>query len=88
MAEFVVNPDSEMMEQALVLSLLVKGRTVLEDFQWTPRGLAFAECLREFGLSYELKGHQLVLEGMGFQYKAPMLLLIISKRMRLSFYGL
>ena len=74
MAEFVVNPDSEMMEQALVLSLLVKGRTVLEDFQWTPRGLAFAECLREFGLSYELKGHQLVLEGMGFQYKAPMLL--------------
>lgn len=74
MAEFVVNPDSEMMEQALVLSLLVKGRTVLEDFQWTPRGLAFAESLREFGLSYELKGHQLVLEGMGFQYKAPMLL--------------
>ena len=74
MAEFVVNPDSEMMEQALVLSLLVKGRTVLEDFQWTPRGLAFAESLREFGLTYELKGHQLVLEGMGFQYKAPMLL--------------
>ena len=52
----------------------MKGETVLEDFQWTPRGLAFAECLREFGLSYELKGHQLVLEGMGFQYKAPMLL--------------
>lgn len=74
MAEFIVNPDNEMMEQALVLSLLVKGRTVLEDFQWTPRSLSFAESLREYGLSYELKGHQLVLEGMGFQYKAPLLL--------------
>ena len=74
MLELAVNPDVEMMEQALVLSLLVKGRTVLEDFKWTPRSARFAEVLCEYGLSYELKGHQLALNGLGFQYKTPTLL--------------
>jgi 3-phosphoshikimate 1-carboxyvinyltransferase len=71
MAEFLMNPDREMVEQALVMGLLVNGRTVLEDFVWTDRSLRFAKVLGEFGLRFEQKGHQLVLDGTGLQYKCP-----------------
>ncbi len=71
MAEFLMNPDREMVEQALVMGLLVNGRTVLEDFVWTDRSLLFAKALGEFGLRFEQKGHQLVLDGLGLQYKCP-----------------
>lgn len=71
MNEFVMNPDREMTEQAFVLALLVKGRTLFDDFTWTDRSRAFAKILEEFGLHYEEKGHQLSLEGLGFQYRIP-----------------
>ncbi|MDR1760387.1 MAG: 3-phosphoshikimate 1-carboxyvinyltransferase [Fibrobacter sp.] len=71
MNELAMNPDREMLEQALVLGLLVKGRTVLEDFSWTPASQTFAEFLKTCGLRFELKGHQLVLEGTGFEYTFP-----------------
>ena len=32
--EFVLNPDRERMELALVMALLVNGRTVFEDFSF------------------------------------------------------
>ena len=32
--EFVLNPDRERMELALVIALLVNGRTVFEDFSF------------------------------------------------------
>lgn len=71
MNEYRMNPDREMLEQTFVLSLLVKGRTVLEDFSWTKSSKAFADFLKQCGLSFELKGHQLVLEGRGFEYSFP-----------------
>ncbi len=71
MNEFVMNPDREMLEQTLILGLLVKGRTVLEDFSWTPASQTLAGFLKTCGLRFELKGHQLVLEGAGFEYDFP-----------------
>ena len=69
--EFVLNPDRERMELALVMALLVNGRTVFEDFSFAAGVEPFAEALKEFGLSYVQQGHQLVLEGKGFQYALP-----------------
>lgn len=72
--EFVLNPDRERMELALTVALLVNGRTVFEDFSFAAGVEPFAEALKEFGLSYVQQGHQLVLEGRGFQYELPDLL--------------
>lgn len=72
--EWSVNADREMLEQSLVLALLVKGRTVLDDFKKTPEVMRFAEALKEFGLEYKEVGNQLVLEGVGFQYRIPTIL--------------
>lgn len=69
--EFVLNPDRERMELALTMALLVNGRTVFEDFTFAAGVEPFAEALKEFGLSYVQQGHQLVLEGKGFQYSLP-----------------
>ncbi|SHL54230.1 3-phosphoshikimate 1-carboxyvinyltransferase [Fibrobacter sp. UWT2] len=69
--EFVLNPDRERMELALVMALLVNGRTVFEDFSFAAGVEPFAEALKEFGLNYTQQGHQLVLEGKGFQYSLP-----------------
>lgn len=74
MDEIVLNPDRELSESALVAGLLVTGRTTLENFSWTPRSRAFAEQLREFGLSVEDRGRNTVLTGVGFSYKVPVLL--------------
>ena len=63
-----------MLSQALVLALLVNGRTVFEDFSWTDKSKDFALALEEFGLKYEQQGHQLALEGVGFQFTPPTLL--------------
>lgn len=72
--EFLLNPDRERMNLTLVMALLVNGRTVLENFAWASGSEAFAEALKEFGLTYEQQGHQLVLDGKGFQYNLPSLL--------------
>ena len=72
--EFVLNPDRERMELALVMALLVNGRTVFEDFSFAAGVEPFAEALKEFGLNYTQQGHQLVLEGKGFQYALPSML--------------
>ena len=72
--EFVLNPDRERMELALVMALLVNGRTVFEDFSFAAGVEPFAEALKEFGLNYMQQGHQLVLEGKGFQYALPSML--------------
>ena len=72
--EFVLNPDRERMELALVMALLVNGRTVFEDFSFAAGVEPFAEALKEYGLSYVQQGHQLVLEGKGFQYALPNML--------------
>ena len=72
--DFVLNPDRERMELALVMALLVNGRTVFEDFSFAAGVEPFAEALKEFGLSYVQQGHQLVLEGKGFQYALPNML--------------
>ena len=69
--DFLMNPDREMATQALVLALLVRGRTVLEDFQGTPAQILFAQCLQKMGLNYETHPNQWVLEGTGFQYTTP-----------------
>ena len=69
--DFVLNPDRERMELALTMALLVNGRTVFEDFSFAAGVEPFAEALKEFGLSYVQQGHQLVLEGKGFQYSLP-----------------
>ncbi len=62
------------MELSLVMALLVNGRTVLEDFAWAAGVERFAAALKEFGLNYQQQGHQLVLDGKGFQYQLPSLL--------------
>lgn len=72
--DFLLNPDRERMDLALVMALLVNGRTVLEDFAWAADAEPFAEALKEFGLNYEVQGHQLVLTGKGFQYQLPSML--------------
>ena len=72
--EFTLNPDRERMALTLVMGLLVNGRTVLEDFSWASGSEAFARALAEFGLAYEQHGHQLVLDGKGFQYSLPSML--------------
>ena len=72
--DFVLNPDRERMELALVMALLVNGRTVFEDFSFAAGVEPFAEALKEYGLSYVQQGHQLVLEGKGFQYALPNML--------------
>ena len=72
--EFVLNPDRERMELALVMALLVNGRTVFEDFSFAAGVEPFAEALKDFGLNYTQQGHQLVLEGKGFQYALPSML--------------
>lgn len=72
--EFLLNPDRERMNLTLVMALLVNGRTVLEDFAWAAGSQKFAEALKEFGLNYEQQGHQLVLDGKGFQYSLPSML--------------
>ena len=46
MEEIVVNPDRELSEYALVLGLLVSGRTTLDDFVFTERSRAFAKILQ------------------------------------------
>ena len=69
--EFSLNPDRERMTLTLVMGLLVNGRTVLEDFAWSSGAEEFARALSEFGLSCELHGHQLVMDGKGFQYPVP-----------------
>ncbi len=72
--DFVLNPDRERMELALVMALLVNGRTVFENFSFAAGVEPFAEALKEYGLSYVQQGHQLVLEGKGFQYALPNML--------------
>lgn len=72
--DFLLNPDRERMELTLVMALLVNGRTVLEDFAWAAGSERFAQTLKEFGLTYEQQGHQLVLDGKGFQYNLPSML--------------
>ncbi|MCF0221022.1 MAG: 3-phosphoshikimate 1-carboxyvinyltransferase [Fibrobacter sp.] len=72
--DFLLNPDRERMDLSLVMALLVNGRTVLEDFAWASDSKSFAEALKEFGLNYEIQGHQLVLTGLGFQYRLPSML--------------
>lgn len=72
--EFILNPDRERMELALVMALLVNGRTVFEDFSFAAGVEPFAEALKDFGLNYTQQGHQLVLEGKGFQYALPSML--------------
>lgn len=72
--EFLLNPDRERMELTLVMGLLVNGRTVLEDFSRSSGAERFAVALSEFGLVFERKGHQLVLDGRGFQYALPSML--------------
>ena len=72
--DFVLNPDRERMELALVMALLVNGRTVFEDFSFAAGVEPFAVALKEFGLNYVQQGHQLVLEGKGFQYALPNML--------------
>ena len=72
--EFTLNPDRERMALTLVMGLLVNGRTVLEDFVWASGSEEFARALVEFGLVYEQHGHQLVLDGKGFQYPLPSML--------------
>lgn len=72
--EWSVNADREMLEQSLVLALLVKGRTVIDDFKKTSELMRFADALREFGLESREVGNQLVLEGIGFMYKLPAIL--------------
>jgi len=72
--EFYLNPDRECMNLTLVMALLVNGRTVLEDFSWASGSERFAQALKEFGLEYSLQGHQLVLDGKGFQYALPSML--------------
>lgn len=72
--DFVLNPDRERMELALVMALLVNGRTVFEDFSFAAGVEPFAEALKDFGLNYTQQGHQLVLEGKGFQYALPSML--------------
>ena len=74
--EFSLNPDRERMNLTLVMGLLVNGRTVLDDFSWPNGAEKFAAALAEFGLTYELHGHQLVMGGCGFQYRFPSLLTI------------
>lgn len=72
--EFLLNPDKERLQLSLVMALLVNGRTVLEDFAWSAGCERFAKALCEFGLEYMPQGHQLVLNGRGFQYDLPSLL--------------
>ena len=72
--EFALNPDRERMDLTLLMGLLVNGRTVLDDFAWASGSERFAQALAEFGLRYELHGHQLVLDGRGFQYALPSML--------------
>lgn len=72
--EFYLNPDRERMNLTLVMALLVNGRTVLEDFSWASGSERFAQALKDFGLEYSLQGHQLVLDGKGFQYMLPSML--------------
>ncbi len=72
--EFALNPDRERMDLTLLMGLLVNGRTVLDDFAWASGSERFAQALAEFGLRYELHGHQLVLDGRGFQYTLPSML--------------
>lgn len=72
--EFLMNPDRERMNLTLVMALLVNGRTVLENFAWASGSEKYAEALKDFGLTYELQGHQLVLNGKGFQYSIPTML--------------
>lgn len=72
--DFVLNPDKERFQLTLVMALLVNGRTVLDDFAWAPGCERFAKALCEFGLEYMPQGHQLVLNGRGFQYDLPSLL--------------
>lgn len=72
--EFLMNPDRERMNLTLVMALLVNGRTVLEDFAWASGSERFAEALKEYGLTYELQGRHLVLNGLGFQYRLPTML--------------
>ena len=72
--EFVLNPDRERMELALVMALLIIGRTVFEDFSFAAGVEPFAAALKDFGLNYTQQGHQLVLEGKGFQYALPSML--------------
>ena len=72
--EFYLNPDRERTNLALVMGLLVNGRTMLQDFSWSAGGRDFAKALEEFGLSTNLQGHEMVLTGKGFQYPIPSLL--------------
>lgn len=69
--EMTVAPDREMAAQALVLALLVRGRTVLEDFVPIPATLQLAEALTRMGLAYEIREGSWYLEGQGFQYSTP-----------------
>ncbi len=69
-----VAPDREMAVQSLVLALLVQGRTVIDSYSLSGEAKLFAETLQNFGLTYQEVGGQLVLEGVGFQYKTPTIL--------------
>lgn len=74
MREWNVLPEREMLEQALVLALLVNGRTVFQECIPTEENLRFAEVLKEFGLKFNTVGDQLVAEGVGFGYSVPIIL--------------
>lgn len=72
--EFSLNPDRKRMELFLVIALLVKGRSILDNSDFAVGALDYAKALSEFGLNYEVQGHQLVFTGVGFGYKAPTIL--------------
>lgn len=77
MEQWIVSPDREMLEQGLVLSLLVNGRTVFQECSLTSESLGFAEALKEFGLDFKMVGDQLVTQGVGFGYSVPIVLPLI-----------
>ena len=74
MNELQVNADREMLEQCIILSLLVNGRTTLNSFSKTESTENLLKDLEAFGLSYKEVGSSLVLEGKGLQYKIPTIL--------------
>lgn len=74
MRKWNVLPDREMLEQCFVLSLLVNGRTLVQECEPSQELLRFAEALQEFGLNCKQVADQIVLEGVGMGYRVPVVL--------------
>ena len=74
MRKWNVLPDREMLEQCFVLSLLVNGRTLVQECEPSQEVLRFAEALQEFGLNCKQVADQIVLEGVGMGYRVPVVL--------------